>query len=564
MSELERSFVVGSTEVPLLEHTIGEQLDRSAARWGEREALVSAHQGVRLSYQALKERVDAYAAGMLALGLERGDRLGIWSHNNWEWLVTQFATARIGVILVNINPAYRRSELTFALNKVGCKALISMPAFKTSDYVDIIQSIAPELADSEPGRLQAAKVPELRLVATLGEQHHSGMLRFVDLPDHARQQHVDQLGRIAGELDCNDAINIQFTSGTTGSPKGATLTHRNILNNGFFVGETIRLTEADRLCVPVPLYHCFGMVMGNLACLTHGSCVVYPSEAFEPEAVLRTVAAERCTGLYGVPTMFNAELAHPDFQTFDLGSLRTGIMAGSPCPVEVMKRVINEMNMGEVTIAYGMTETSPVSFQSSATDPVERRVSTVGRVHPHLEVKVVDDAGNIVAPGEPGELCTRGYSVMQGYWGDAEKTAEVIDAEGWMHTGDLGVIDEQGYCSIIGRIKDMVIRGGENIYPREVEDFFYTHPAVEDVQVVGVPDSRYGEELCAWVRLRSGAKATEEELREFARGEIAHHKIPRYIRIVDEFPMTVTGKIQKFLIREQMVEELGLDGDKNA
>ena len=556
MAKLTESYVKGRDEPPLIEDTIGRRFDLAAERWGEREALVSAHQGVRWTYKELKEKVDAYAAGMLAMGLKRGDRVGIWSHNNWEWLVTQFATAKAGIILVNINPAYQRAEVTYALNKVGCKAVIAMPSFRTSHYLEMLQDIAPELNDCEPGQLHAAKLPELRLVVRLGEERTPGMMNFSEIPEQAKPAHFQELDATGGELDRNDAINIQFTSGTTGNPKGATLTHRNILNNGFFVGECIRLTEQDRLCTPVPLYHCFGMVMANLACMTHGSCVIYASEAFEPEAVLRTVEKERCTALYGVPTMFIAEMGVPDFKNYDLSSLRTGIMAGSICPMEVMKRVVDEMHMSEVTIAYGMTETSPVSFQSSTEDPLERRVSTVGLIHPHLEVKIIDENGNTTAPGVPGELCTRGYSVMLGYWNDEEKTREAIDEDGWMHTGDIGTIDEEGYCQIVGRMKDMVIRGGENIYPKEVEDFFYTHEAVEDVQVVGLPDEHYGEVLCAWIRVKAGFEVTEEEIREYGRGQIAHYKIPHYIRFVEEYPMTVTGKVRKYLIREQMIAEL--------
>ncbi len=559
MSETSLSYVRGATDVPLIEQTIGERFEATVKRWGERPALVSAHQEVRWSYHELRDQVDAWAAGMLALGLQPGDRVGIWAHNCWEWLVTQLATARIGIILVNINPAYRVAELQYALRKVGCKALISMPEFRTSDYLAMLRELAPELDHCDPGELHAEQVPDLRLVVRLGEETTPGMLNFGQIPDHARESDRRAVAELAAGLDCNDAINIQFTSGTTGRPKGATLTHHNILNNGFFVGEAIRLTEHDRLCVPVPLYHCFGMVMGNLACVTHGSCIVYPSLAFEPARVLETVAREGCTALYGVPTMFIAEMGEPRYGDTDLSSLRTGIMAGSPCPMEVMRRVIGDMHMSEVTIAYGMTETSPVSFQSSPDDPVSRRVSTVGRVHPHLEVKIIDQDGATVPTGTPGELCTRGYSVMQGYWEDDEKTREAIDGDGWMHTGDLATLDEEGYCSIVGRIKDLVIRGGENIYPREVEEFFYGHPAIEDVQVVGLPDPKYGEELCAWIRLRPGASASEEDIRAFARGKIAHHKIPRYIRFVEEFPLTVTGKVRKFVIRERMIEELGLE-----
>jgi fatty-acyl-CoA synthase len=543
------SYVHGASTTPLLGRTIGAQFDLCAEQWGERDALVACQQGIRLTYAAMRERVDRLAAGLLELGFAVGDRIGIWSPNNVEWALLQFATAKAGVILVNINPAYRAAELEYALTLSGCTGLVLARAFKTSDYVGMLN-----------GLMQAGKLEKLRMVAVIGETAESGFLRFADIEARATPQSLAALAERAASLQFDDPINIQFTSGTTGFPKGATLSHHNVLNNGFFVGEAIRLTEQDRLCIPVPLYHCFGMVMGNLACITHGATMVYPSEGFDPLAVLKAIEAERCTALYGVPTMFIAELDHPEFARFDLSSLRTGIMAGSPCPVEVMRRVIERMNLREVTIAYGMTETSPVSFQSSTTDPVERRVSTVGRVHPHVEVKIIDTEGLVVPRGVPGELCTRGYPVMLGYWEAAEKTAEAIDRAGWMHTGDLAVIDAEGYCAIVGRIKDLVIRGGENIYPREVEEFLYRHPKVQAAQVVGVPDARYGEELCAWIRLMDGAEATEEEIRAFCQGAIAHQKIPRYIRFVDEFPMTVTGKIQKFIIRERMVEELGLGG----
>jgi fatty-acyl-CoA synthase len=453
--------------------------------------------------------------------------------------------------------------LEYALNKVGCKALITATALKTSDYIAMLNQLTPELASSKPGALKAAKLPNLRSVIQIGGKS-PGMYGFDEIAGLAGDTHRAHLKDLAGKLQFDDPINIQFTSGTTGFPKGATLTHHNILNNGFFIGETMRLTEKDRICIPVPLYHCFGMVLGNLACVTHGSAMVYPSEAFDPLAVLETVQAERCTGLYGVPTMFIAELGHPEFKRFDLSTLRTGIMAGSPCPTEVMKRVNAEMHMSEVTICYGMTETSPVSFQTAADDPLEKRVGSVGRIHPHVEVKIVDAEGRIVPPGTPGELCTRGYSVMQGYWNDAEKTAEAIDAGRWMHTGDLATLDEDGYCNIVGRIKDMVIRGGENIYPREIEEFLYRHPKVQDVQVIGVPDAKYGEELCAWVRLKPDQTATPEEIRAFCKGQIAHYKVPRYVKFVDAFPMTVTGKIQKYLMREQMKQELGLAEEKTA
>ncbi|MCP5426036.1 MAG: AMP-binding protein [Gammaproteobacteria bacterium] len=564
MSSLEQSYVRGSTSTPLIEDTISHFFDQAAERWADRDALISRHENIRWTYGDLQRQIDAFAAGLLALGLTKGDRVGIWSHNNAEWVVTQFATAKAGLILVNINPAYRRAELVYALNKVGCKVLITMPEFKTSNYIEMLQDVAPELNTCRPGALQAAQLPDLRVVIRLGTDKTPGLYNFSDITALPDASHHEQLRKVASELDPNDAINIQFTSGTTGNPKGATLTHRNVLNNGFFIGEAMKLTDQDRLCIPVPLYHCFGMVLGNLACVTHGSAIVYPAEAFEPEAVLKAVQAEKCTGLHGVPTMFIAELNDPNLGDYDLSSLRTGIMAGSPCPIEVMKRVISEMHMNQVTICYGMTETSPVSFQSSTDEPLEKRVSTVGRIHPHLEVKIVDSDGNIVPPGMPGELCTRGYSVMQGYWGDAEKTHEAIDDEGWMHTGDLATLDSEGYCNIVGRIKDMVIRGGENLYPREIEEYLYRHPAIQDVQVVGVPDKKYGEELCAWIIPTEGAQLSEDDVREFCKGQIAHYKIPRYIRFVREFPMTITGKVQKYLIREAMVSELGLKVDATA
>ena len=561
---IQESIVAGATEVPLIEKTIGTVLDEVATRWPQREALVVRHQDVRWTYGEFRERVDALAANLLALGLRPGDRIGIWSQNCSEWVLTQFATAKAGLILVNINPAYRRHELEYVLNKVGCTALILAPSFKSSDYLDILRSLAPEIDECAPGRLAAAKLPALKTVIRLGTELSLGMLNFDTLLAPPLPAAVAALEAVQRDLDASDPINIQFTSGTTGAPKGATLTHRNILNNGFFIGEAMRLTENDRLCIPVPLYHCFGMVLGNLACVTHGSTMVFPGEGFDAGAVLETVQAERCTALHGVPTMFIAVLDHPQFASFDLGSLRTGIMAGSPCPVEVMKKVVEQMHMDQVTIAYGMTETSPVSFQSSCDDPVDRRVSTVGRIQPHVECKVVDADGSIVARGEKGELLVRGYSVMRGYWDDPERTEEAIDADGWMHTGDLGVIDDEGYCNIVGRAKDMVIRGGENIYPREVEEFLYRHPKVQDVQCIGVPDHKYGEELCACVILKPGQTATEEEIRDFCRGEIAHYKVPRYVRFMDSLPMTVTGKIQKFILRRQIAAELGLAEEKTA
>ena len=553
-----QSYVHGASDKQLIGQTIGRFFDEACARHAEREALVVRHQNVRLTYAQLKSRVDALACGLMRLGLEPGERIGIWSQNNMEWALTQFASAKAGLVLVNINPAYRRSELEYALNKVGCRALVLSPAFKTSNYLEMIADLAPELGHCEPGLLRSHRLPSLEMVIRMGADKSPGMLSFDDLLRAPSREELTALAVLSEKLQFDDPINIQFTSGTTGHPKGATLSHHNILNNGFFVGEAIKLVAGDRVCIPVPLYHCFGMVMGNLGCLTHGATMVYPAEAFEPLAVLETVAQEKCTGLYGVPTMFIAALDHPRFADFDLSSLRTGIMAGSPCPIEVMKRVIGKMNMAEVTIAYGMTETSPVSFQSGADDPIERRVSTVGRVQPHCEVKIVDSDGRIVPRGTPGELCTRGYSVMLGYWGDEAKTAEAIDRAGWMHTGDIATLDDAGFCNIVGRIKDMVIRGGENIYPREIEEFLYRHPKVLDVQVVGVPDEKYGEELCAWIIVRDGQRLTEDEVRAFCQGQIAHYKIPRYISFVDSFPMTVTGKIQKFQIREKMKQTLGL------
>ncbi len=550
------SHVQGATNTPLLGDTIGRAFDKTVARFGERDALVSLPQNIRWSYKELQQKVDEYAAAFLALGLEPGERIGIWSHNNAEWLITQLASAKAGLVLVNINPAYQRNELIYALNKVSCTALILMPTHASRNYINIMQSVAPELADCAPGQLECEAVPSLDTVIRLGDESTPGIFNFDDLRDLIKPEHRERISRLASELQAGDAINIQFTSGTTGRPKGATLSHRNILNNGYFVGEAIGLTEHDRLCIPVPLYHCFGMVMGNLGCITHASTMIYPAPAFEPGAVLAAVQAERCTALYGVPTMFIAELAHADFKKTDLSSLRTGIMAGSICPMPVMQRVIDEMHMDDVTIAYGMTETSPVSCQTATGDSLEKRVSTVGRVQPHIEIKIINERGHIVPRGTPGEFCTRGYSVMLGYWDDEEKTIEAIDKDGWMHTGDIAVMDADGYCQIVGRIKDMVIRGGENLYPREIEEYIYGHPAVEDVQVIGVPDDKYGEELCACISLRSGETASEEDIRAFCKDEIAHHKIPRYIRFVEDFPMTITGKVQKFKMREAMVEEL--------
>nr|WP_145206174.1 AMP-binding protein [Sphingobium sp. B2] len=544
------SHVIGACEPSLIEQTIGAALELAVQRWPEAEALVSRHQNVRLSWAGLKAAADAFAAGLLALGLRPGDRVGVWGPNCAEWTIAQFATARAGMIQVNINPAYRASELEYTLRKVGVKALICAASFKTSDYVAMVETLLPSVAGA--GEVRSERLPALAHLIMIGGGPRAGWLAFDDVAALRTGACERDLVSLTQSLHPNDAINIQFTSGTTGSPKGATLSHRNVLNNAYFVGLGMGLHESDRLCIPVPLYHCFGMVMGNLACLVHGATMVYPSAGFEPRAVLEAIEAERCTGLHGVPTMFIAELEHPDFNRFDLSSLRTGLMAGSPCPSEVMRKVMDRMHMQEIGIAYGMTETSPVSFQTAPDDSFERRVGTIGQVQPHIEVKVVDpDTGEIVPRGQPGELCTRGYSVMLGYWDDPDKTAEAI-RDGWMHTGDLAVIDEAGYGSIVGRIKDMIIRGGENIYPREIEEFIYTHPMVEDVQVIGVPDAKFGEEILACVKLRAGAVADTKDIIAYCRGQVAHYKVPRYVRFVDTFPMTVSGKVQKYLLREEM------------
>ena len=550
------SYLHGAVDTPLLGETLGGNFARTVSRWGDRPALVVRSQGIRWSYRELAAHVDAFAAGLLGLGLVPGERVGIWSLNCAEWLVAQLATANAGMILVTINPAYRSAELVFALNNVGVAALITATSFKSSDYIGLLDSVLPELRASRAGSIRSQAVPTLRTVIQIGGAS-PGTLPFELVAARAGPADHARLAALAGILQADDAINIQFTSGTTGSPKGATLTHHNVLNNGFFIGEAMGLTEQDRLCIPVPLYHCFGMVLGNLACITHGAAMIYPGCGFDPLAVLETVAEERCTGLHGVPTMFIAEMEHPRFAEFDLGSLRTGIMAGSPCPVEIMRRAVSRMHLREITICYGMTETSPVSFQTGMLDPLERRVGTVGRVHPHVEVKIVDAAGRVLPRGTTGEICVRGYSVMLGYWNDPGHTAQIIDAARWMHTGDLAAIDDEGYCTIVGRLKDVVIRGGENIYPREVEEFLYGHPGIEEVQVFGVPDDHYGEELCAWVKLRAEAVLTEDAIREHCRGRIAHQKVPRHVRFVETFPMTVTGKMQKNLMREAMRRELG-------
>ncbi len=530
----------GPKDVPLIHQTIGDNLAATVARYPDGEALVVPYQNVRLTYREFSHEVDRVARGLLALGVRRGDRIGIWSPNNAEWVLTQYATARIGAILVNINPAYRTSELEYALNQSECRFLISAPQFLSSNYREMVAEVAPS-------------VPTLERTLFLESSDWDDLLAGAESVSRA------QLDEVSASLDPADPINIQYTSGTTGFPKGATLSHVNILNNGFFTGEMCRYTNEDRVCIPVPFYHCFGMVLGNLACTTHGATIVVPGARFLPDEVLATVSNERCTSLYGVPTMFIAALEHPDVETSDLSTLRTGIMAGSPCPVEVMKRVISDFNMTEVTIAYGMTETSPVSTQTAPDDDIDRRVSTVGRIHPHVEVKIVDpETGRTEERGESGELCTRGYSVMLGYWNDPDRTAEAIDSEGWMHTGDLATMDNEGYVNIVGRIKDMIIRGGENVYPREIEEFLYTHPDVVDAQVIGVPDVKFGEEIMAWVKLRDGSELTAEELTAFCKGKIAHFKVPRYIRFVPEFPMTVTGKVQKFRMRELAIDDLGL------
>ncbi|CAM2194981.1 putative acyl-CoA synthetase YngI [Paraburkholderia kururiensis] len=561
------SYVRGATDIPLSEATIAQFLLDTVERFPDRPAVVFREQDIRWTWREFADEVDVLAAGLASLGIVKGDRVGIWSPNRVEWLLTQFATARIGAVLVNINPAYRLHELEYALNKVGCKAIISAERFKTSMYLEMLQELAPELASATPGDLHAARLPDLRMVIRMCDTETPGMLTFSDVVERGRvwceQNSKATLDGIGATLDRYDPINIQFTSGTTGNPKGATLTHRNVVNNARFIAMAMRLTEQDALCIPVPLYHCFGMVLAVLACVSVGANMVFPGEAFDPRATLAAVAEERCTALHGVPTMFIAELDHPDFATFDLSRLRTGIMAGSPCPIETMKRVVSKMHLSEITIAYGMTETSPVSFQSSTQDPLDKRTTTVGRIQPHLEVKIVDPLGNIVPVGDTGELCTKGYSVMLGYWGDDAKTKESI-VDGWMHTGDLATIDAEGYCNIVGRLKDMVIRGGENIYPREVEEFLFRHPKIQTVQVFGVPDQKYGEELCAWIVLRSGEQATPDEIQEFCRGQIAHYKIPKYVRFVDELPMTVTGKIQKFVMRERMIDELHLTVQKTA
>ena len=554
MNAIKNSYVHGVSEMPLRGQTIGACFDETATRHASHDALVVVHQDVRWSYAELKQKVDAWAAGFVALGLKPGERVGILAPNCWEWIVTQFATAKAGLILVNINPAYRQAELRYALEKVRCAALITAPSHKTSDYIKMLQDLLPGVGAAQPGHAFDEKLPDLRWLISLGDREEPGFVSFGSLPDRAGASDQQRLVDLQAELQFDDPINIQFTSGTTGSPKATTLTHHNIVNNAYFSGLQMGLGPKDRMCIPVPMYHCFGMVLGTLCCVVHGSAMVLPSASFDPGEVLRACAHERCTALHGVPTMFIAELDQPDAASYDLSSLRTGIMAGAPCPVELMKRVMNEMNLREITIAYGMTETGPVSFQTSMDDPVERRVTTVGRVLPHTEIKIIDENKRVVGVDTPGELLTRGYCVMPGYWDDPDRTAKAIDPAGWIASGDIATLDEAGYCQIVGRIKDMLIRGGENIFPREIEEFLYTHPKIEQVEVIGVPDEKYGEEICAWIKLRDGETAGEADIRSFCKGKIAHFKIPRYIRFVDDFPMTVTGKVQKYIMRERMAE----------
>jgi fatty-acyl-CoA synthase len=555
-TRLELSYFKGAITPGLLDETIGDLFDRIAGQYPGQDALIVSHQGIRWTYSSYKTEIERLATGLISLGIAAGDRVGIWAPNCYEWCLTQFATAKIGAILVCINPAYRVFELEYALNQSGCKAIIAAEKFKSSDYLSMLQRLAPELASCEPGKLRSGQLPHLEIVIRMGPGRSPGMFNFEDICSLGSEEDFIALRDIQAGLSSGDVINIQFTSGTTGSPKGAALSHYNILNNANQVAAGMKFSESDRLCIPVPMYHCFGMVLGKLACVTRGAAAIFPSDAFEPAAVLQAVEAEKCTALHGVPTMFIAELEHPEFDRFDLSSLRTGIMAGAPCPVEVMKQVMSRMNMAEVLIAYGQTECSPVNHMTLADDPLEKRVETVGRAGPHLEVKLVDEDGQVVPVGSKGDICTRGYAVMRGYWNDPERTAGTVDAQGWLHSGDLGVMDTEGYVSVVGRLKDMIIRGGENIYPREIEEFLFTHPDILDPKVIGVPDERLGEEVCAWVSLKAGATLCEEDIRAYCRERIAYFKVPRYIRLVDEFPMTVTGKVQKFKMREIMAEEL--------
>lgn len=559
------SYASGTSDKPLLGMTIGEAFDQTVSLHADREAIISIHQNMRLTYRQLSEQVNMAAKALMALGLQKGDRIGIWSPNNLEWLVTQYASAKIGSVLVTINPAYRSHELDYVLKQSGCRALVIQNQFKTSDYEGMIRELCPQLNSCLPGQLEHSEFESLSSVISMTSSSVTGIFDWQAMLALASSTSDDELQLREQQLDMDDAINIQYTSGTTGFPKGATLSHHNILNNGYFTAGTMNFTEVDKLVVPVPLYHCFGMVMANLGCLTHGACLVYPSEGFEPEAVLQAVQQEQATALYGVPTMFIAELALDNFTDFDLSSLRTGVMAGAPCPVGTMKQVNELMHMTEVEIAYGMTETSPVSFQTRVDAPLDKRVSTVGTVHPHVEVKIINaETGKICPVNEMGELCTRGYSVMIGYWDNDAATTSAIDDAGWMHTGDIAIMDGNGYVNIVGRIKDMIVRGGENVYPREIEEYLMNHDSIEDVQVTGVPDPKFGEEIVAWVSLKSGTKMNEDDIKAFCKGNIAHYKVPRYIKFTDEFPMTVTGKIQKYKMREVSIAELGLEELKTA
>ena len=555
MARLKQSYMTGEGTGQLLYETIGTCFDRVATQHPGNPALIVCHQGIRWSYQELRRQVDRLATGLIALGIRPGDRIGIWGPNSYEWVVTQFATAKIGAILVNVNPAYRLFELEYVLNKVGCKAIIAAEKFKSSEYLNMLNSLAPEISSCEPGYLRSDKLPHLTTVIRMGDQRSPGMFNFEEVCTLGESEQYDRLRELAKELGPDDAINIQFTSGTTGNAKGATLTHCNILNNGYEAGKGMALTPDDRLCIPVPLYHCFGMVLGVLAAVSHGATIVFPAPVYDPLSTLEAVQAENCTALHGVPTMFVTELDHPEFSSFDLSTLRTGIIAGAPCPEELMRRIIGDMHMENVLIGYGQTEVSPINHMTLPEDSLENRTQTVGRPIPHIEIKIVDPNNRVVPIGEQGEICTRGYSVMKGYWDDDEKTAETI-VNGWLHSGDLGTMNEYGYVRITGRIKDMIIRGGENIYPREIEEFLFTHPDISEVQVFGVPDPKMGEEVCAWIQLRDGASATEEEIRTYCKGQITHYKIPRYVRFVDEYPMTVTGKIRKIEMSAMMAEEL--------
>lgn len=556
---MDKSYISGISDTPLLEYTIGDLFDEVVEKYTDNEALIVTHQGIRWTYREFKNKVDKCARALLSIGLKKGDRIGVWSPNNSEWVITQIASAKIGAIQVNINPSYQLQELEYALNQSGCSMIVIADSFKNSNYTQMLYNIAPELLDCEPGKLKAKKIPQLHTVIRLHPDSSKGMFTWDEVQEKSESVSQEFLLKTQKNLSPEEPINIQYTSGTTGYPKGATLSHHNILNNGYFVARTMNFSEKDKLIIPVPLYHCFGMVMGNLGCITHGATMIYPSEGFEPAAVLKAAEEESATAIYGVPTMFIAELELPDFDNYNLSSLRTGIMAGSLCPVEVMKKVQTVMHMSEMQIAYGMTETSPVSTQTRIGTPLEKQVSTVGQIHPHLEIKIIDPESGIVVPiGTPGELCTRGYSVMLGYWNDPEKTSQAIDSARWMHSGDLASIDKEGYVSIVGRIKDMIIRGGENIYPKEIEEFLYSHPNISDVGVIGIPDEKFGEEVMAWIKLKKGG-TSQDEIMAFCKGKIAHYKIPRYYKFTDEFPMTVTGKIRKGEMRKISIKEMDLN-----